>query len=407
MSKALLCALLALLGLSPAIASAQPAQNVGVITTLSGMLAVFGTEANQALELLPDALRKRFNIIRCDDGASPARADECASRLVGQDKVVAVVGPVLTGSDMSVRRRLADSKTLHLSLAGPGPRAERPSTYFRIREDQGELLSYAATYVRDSLKPKELTVVTPPPLLAAGRTWKDFFPESGVSYVAIASLGLPDLEKAADAAAAQPADTVFFAGNARPIELVVLSRRLSSKKLVFVTSSRVGANLQAAPNLTIVAPGPLVNDAGRKFEEAYQKAFKGPPSTYIPHHTIAAFEVLDAVLPRDRLAGSEESARLVQSRSFDTVVGKLRFDRLSGEALAVIPKVVIDASKGPALALLAQSTGGTACNCAGEECCRKACCNNNCNGRCNTRTAMLSPPLALVSLLPDACDEPR
>lgn len=77
---------------------------IGVIEPLSGADGAFGKSAKNAIELLQEQVNatggingQKVSFIYYDDEAKPATAATVGSKLINQDKVVAIVGPLTSG----------------------------------------------------------------------------------------------------------------------------------------------------------------------------------------------------------------------------------------------------------------------------------------------------------------------
>jgi branched-chain amino acid transport system substrate-binding protein len=84
--------------------SAKPVIKVGVVEPLSGGFSTFGASAKNALLMLQDEVNKSGGIngsqvkfVIYDDEGKPATAALVGSKLINQDKVVGIVGPLTSG----------------------------------------------------------------------------------------------------------------------------------------------------------------------------------------------------------------------------------------------------------------------------------------------------------------------
>lgn len=393
--KVLRTALLSGLLASPAFA--QTPIKVGVIAPFSGPLGILGAEISGAIEILPEGLRKALKIMTCDTGSSPDKAAQCANSLAQRDGVSAVVGPVLSSEDQAVRSLLAELKVLQISLASPATRGEMPSTYFRMREDPSELATYAATFIRQTLKPKRLTVVAHESFLSRGKSWKDILPDVELRQITVKAFA--DLRAATEQAAKDDSDVVYLAYNLPLERLIHFAQAIKGKKVVMSVPYRARLEIPGMPNLVMVGLGAPTSDSGKRFETRYLKRHGKLPSTAAPYYFFAAFEVLADVLIERKVRTAGEAADLIRKATFQTVLGALRFEPRSREARAALPIVVVEYRAGAKATILAQSTGGTGCNCAYTSCCKKGCgCPESCSGNCSASRTVESLDFMLATL---------
>jgi len=120
---------LSALACRPAAPAAQPAASqaagspaalpikLGAILSTTGLLAPFGTDAQPAAEIFVEEFNARggingrpIQLVYVDDESKPDQAVSAAKRLIQQEKVVAIVGPVSAVVSASVAPVLNESK---------------------------------------------------------------------------------------------------------------------------------------------------------------------------------------------------------------------------------------------------------------------------------------------------------
>ena len=96
----------------PASTTAEP-YKVGAILSLTGPYAALGASEKQALELEAKRINdaggidgRTLEIIIEDDGTDEAKSVAAASKLIEQDKVVAILGATGTGQSMAIRNEV-------------------------------------------------------------------------------------------------------------------------------------------------------------------------------------------------------------------------------------------------------------------------------------------------------------
>jgi branched-chain amino acid transport system substrate-binding protein len=98
---------------------------VGAILSLTGPYAALGNSEKQALELETKRINdqggiagRKLEIIIEDDATDEAKAVAAASKLIDQDKVVAILGATGTGQSMAIRNEIDRSGIPQISMAG-------------------------------------------------------------------------------------------------------------------------------------------------------------------------------------------------------------------------------------------------------------------------------------------------
>lgn len=98
---------------------------VGAILSLTGTYASLGVSEKNALDLEVKRLNeaggvngKKIELIIEDDGTDEAKAVAAASKLIGQDNVIAILGATGTGQSMAIRSEIDRAGIPEISMAG-------------------------------------------------------------------------------------------------------------------------------------------------------------------------------------------------------------------------------------------------------------------------------------------------
>ncbi len=105
--------------------STADAYKVGAILSLTGTYAALGTAEKNALELEVKRINdaggingKQIELLIEDDGTDEAKAVAAASKLIGQDGVIAILGATGTGQTMASRTEVDRAGIPQISMAG-------------------------------------------------------------------------------------------------------------------------------------------------------------------------------------------------------------------------------------------------------------------------------------------------
>ena len=151
-----------------AIARAEDQITLGAIVPSSGPFAEWGRSNTTTLNLLEKQVNeaggvagKKLKIVIYDDGAKPAEAANALRKLAGDDKVLAVAGP-LTSSACEVTFPVANEmKIVSTSQASSKPgvaKANRPWA-FRNTVDEGILAKVSVPYFKKTFDVKTVAVI--------------------------------------------------------------------------------------------------------------------------------------------------------------------------------------------------------------------------------------------------------
>ena len=101
---------------------------VGAFFDLSGRASFIGTPSKLVAEMLVDKINaqggvagKKIELIIADTEGDPAKAANIATRFIHKDKVVAIIGPTLTDTGMSVKRIVHEGQRPIVMTVGGDP----------------------------------------------------------------------------------------------------------------------------------------------------------------------------------------------------------------------------------------------------------------------------------------------
>jgi branched-chain amino acid transport system substrate-binding protein len=110
---------------APAFAQSGPPIRIGAVLSVTGPASFLGDPEDKTLRLYVDRINqaggllgRQIQLIVYDDGGDANRARTFATRLVEDDRVVAMVGGTTTGTTMAMRPVFEDARIPFISLAG-------------------------------------------------------------------------------------------------------------------------------------------------------------------------------------------------------------------------------------------------------------------------------------------------
>jgi branched-chain amino acid transport system substrate-binding protein len=116
---------IALLGLLGAGHQASAQVKIGAVLSVTGPASFLGDPEKRTLDLYVEAINakggvngQKLQVVSYDDGADANAARTFATRLIEEDKVVAVVGGTTTGSTLAMMPAFEDAEIPFISLAG-------------------------------------------------------------------------------------------------------------------------------------------------------------------------------------------------------------------------------------------------------------------------------------------------
>ncbi|MFH8371707.1 ABC transporter substrate-binding protein [Streptomyces sp. NPDC018031] len=339
---------------------------IGVSAPLTGDLAPFGQGIRNAVDLAVRNANSRkevsgitFEVSALDDRADPAQGVQNASRLVGDDQVLGVVGPVNASVAQSTQQVFGAADLAEVSPATTNPvltlgagwvqgaRARPSDAFFRTVTTDAQQGTYAAQYLYREAEKRKAFVIDDQS--AYGTALADSF---GDGFTALGgkvvrrhhvAAGSQDFARVVSDVRDSGADVVYF-GGAYP-DAGPLSKQLKEAGFDQPLAGGDGLYSEAFADLaggsradgdlcTTVGVPVAELDTARAFVADYQRAgFAEEPGQYGGYAYDAAWAIVQAVkavaddhggaLPDDARA---EVVKALHKVSFTGVTGEVAFD---------------------------------------------------------------------------------
>lgn len=259
MSRVLWVVLVFALTLVPFKANGAEPIKIGAVLSLTGYASGIGQEGKQGLEFLAERLNagggingRPIQLVIYDDAGQEAKAVLATKRLVEEDKVVALIGPVLTNSARAVVPIVNKAKIPQV-FTGSGSEIIEPVDKRRYSFRTGHGGNLAVSRALEYLEANKLTDIAV--LFVANSFGEDgrshiqrLAPEYGLKVVAVESIGPADVDATAQL-------TKIRASGAKALILWVVG---GPAVITYKNIKQMGLNL------TIIGNHGLANSAFRK-----------------------------------------------------------------------------------------------------------------------------------------------
>ncbi|MEA2933750.1 MAG: branched-chain amino acid transport system substrate-binding protein [Variibacter sp.] len=261
-------------GTPAAFAQAKPDIVIGAIVPSSGPFAEWGRTNTVALRMLEKQVNDaggvngaKLRIVITDDGARPAQAANLVRKLAGDDKVLAIAGP-LTSSAAEVAFPVANqmnvSATSQASSKPGVAKANRPWA-FRNTIDEGILAKTTVPYFKKTFNVSSVAIIYDAKDATAATVGQRIMPavlkENGITIANEndqLSFNTGDLDVSAQVTkikSLNPDGVVVSADYSQAITVIrEMKRQGVMKPIVGATQLISSAILKAAPEMPIVAP---------------------------------------------------------------------------------------------------------------------------------------------------------
>ncbi|MGA0562342.1 branched-chain amino acid ABC transporter substrate-binding protein [Ancylobacter sp. VNQ12] len=334
------------LGAMAALAVPASAQvKVGVGGPITGANATFGAQLKNGAEqwavdvnAAGGLLGQKVEIVVGDDASKPEQGVSVANKFIA-DGVKFVIGHFNSGVSIPASEQYAEAGVLAISPASTNPKlTERGlANVFRTcgRDDQQGLV--AAEYIEKNLKGKKIAIVhdkTPYGKGLADETQKSMN-KAGIKEVIYEGInpGEKDYSALVSKLKGANVDVLYYGGLHTEAGLLVRQMRDQGLKTVLFSGDGITdkefwtiAGPGAAGTLMTFGPDPRKNPAAAKVVEEFKK--KGiDPEGYVLY-SYAAGQVIQQAVEATKSLDTKKVAEYIHSgKAFDTVLGKLTFDK--------------------------------------------------------------------------------
>ncbi|MFE3789462.1 bifunctional serine/threonine-protein kinase/ABC transporter substrate-binding protein [Streptomyces goshikiensis] len=347
--------------------SATPSVTVviGVDAPLSGDLSVFGAGIKNSADLaVRNANRTghvpgvNFEIQALDDQAQPGKGQENATRLIADDKVLGVVGPLNSSVAAAMLGPFEQANLVNISPANTNPALtygpdwskgtkSRPyQTYFRTVATDADQGPFAARYLHDEAKKTRLFVIDDSSDYGTGLTngFRNEFSKLGGSIVGadhVAPTG-GDFATLAARVRASGADAVYFGGYYTTAAPLSKQLKQAGANITFMGGDGVfdaqfiTTNDKAEGDLATGIGAPAEGlPGGPTFLSQYQTAaYPEQAGSYGAYAYDATWAVIEAVKALTAANGGTlppntraKMPKAVAGLAFDGVTGRVAFDQ--------------------------------------------------------------------------------
>jgi branched-chain amino acid transport system substrate-binding protein len=338
--------------------AAQSTIKVGVVYSMTGPVASFGQSAWDGLqvakEIMPTALGKKIDLILVDDQGDKVQAANAVNKLVYDNKVDAIIGPLISGNVMSATPIVEKAKIPLITPTGTNPLLTQGKNFISracfIDPFQGKV---AAIYAVKNLHAKTAAIVIDSAQdysVGLAKFFEENFKKLGGKIVAKTFIQTGESNFSAQIAALKPAnpqiiympcyyqEIALFARQAREFGLkqtILAGDGAAEAALIKVG----GAAVNGLTFTTGFAPEAIKTPLGKKFEQAYIAKYKKLPDNFAALSADAYFMLVNAI---DRAKSDNPvkiNTALRETKNFQGISGNITL--VNGDAIkpAVIEKV--------------------------------------------------------------------
>jgi branched-chain amino acid transport system substrate-binding protein len=344
--------------------AAEPIK-IGEVGSMTGSEATFGISTHQGIELAIKEANaaggvhgRQLQIISLDDQGKPEEAATAVTRLISQDKVIALLGEVASSRSLAMGPIAQKNKIPMVTPSSTNPKVTEVGDYvFRvcfIDPFQGQVM---AQFALDNLKFKKVAIlrdVKNDYSVGLANFFTERFKQGGGEIVVDQSYSAGDIDFKAQLTAIRQKkpEAIFVPGYYTEVGLIA-----RQAKSLGIKATLMGGDGWDSPKLTEIGGGAMDNayfsnhysseDTSpqvQQFIEKYKKSYNSVPDGLAAMGYDAALVLIDAMKRSPAtLKTSDIRAQLASTKDFQGVTGKITID---DKRNAVKSAVVLKVSKG-------------------------------------------------------------
>ncbi len=347
---------------TPVAQAADDAIKIGEVGSTTGSEATFGVATHQGVELAIKEINatggvkgKKLQVILLDDQGKPEEAATAVTRLITQDKVVAIVGEVASSRSLAMAPIAQQYKIPMVSPSSTNPKVTEIGDYiFRvcfIDPFQGFVM---ARFASENLKFKRVAIlrdVKNDYSVGLAKYFTETFKKLGGEIVVDQSYSAGDIDFKSQLTSIRGAkpDAIFVPGYYTEVGLIARQARSLGIK-----APLLGGDGWDSPKLLQIGGKAMegsyfsnhysADDKAphvQAFIERYRKAYKDTPSGLAAMGFDAMMVLSDAMKRAKSLSSADIRAALAATKEFQGVTGRISIDQQRNAVKsAVVLKVV-------------------------------------------------------------------
>ncbi len=336
---------------------AQDTIKIGAFLPMTGAVAAYGQDADNAIkiamEMEPTVLGKKVELILADTKSDKIESANAVSRLIEKDKVVAIIGEMISGDTMAGGPIAEKAKIPLVSPTATNPLVTQGKKYvFRVcfvDDVQGEV---AAKYAFNTLKAKKAALIVDKSqdyCVGLAKFFKDTFIKLGGKIVAETYCVTEDKDFSAQLSTIKPTnpDIIYAPNYYSPVALFTKQARELGIKAPVLSGDGAQANEliqiggKEVEGVTFTGhfhPKAATTKLAKDFIARFKKQYNGAePNAFHALGADAYFVLLDALSRAKSAKGEAVRAALAGTKDFAAVSGTLS---IGVDGNAVKPMVI-------------------------------------------------------------------
>jgi branched-chain amino acid transport system substrate-binding protein len=335
---------------------------IGAFLPMTGSVAAYGQDANNgikfAMGMRPEVLGKKVEYILVDTKSDKIEAANAVSRLIEKEKVVAILGEMISGNCMAGAPIAEKAKIPVVTPTATNPLVTQGKKYiFRvcfIDPVQGDI---AAKYAFSTLKAKKAALIVDRSqdyCVGLAKFFKDAFSKLGGQIVAETFCVTEDKDFSAQLSTIKPKnpDVIYAPNYYSPVALFTKQARELGLKAPILSADGAqadeliqigGKEVEGMAFTGHFHAKAATTKLAKDFLARWQKRFKAEANAFHALGADAYFVLLDAISRAKSTKGEAIRAALATTKNFEAISGRLS---IGEDGNAVKPMVIMVVKNG-------------------------------------------------------------
>ena len=328
----------------------------GGFLPMTGAVAAYGQDAKNgiaiAMEMNPMVLGKKVEFIVADTKSDKIEAANAMSRLIEKDKVIAVIGEMISGNTMAGGPIAEKAMIPVVSPTATNPLVTQGKKYiFRVCFIDPVQGSIAAKYAFNNLKAKKAALIIDKSqdyCVGLAKFFKNAFTKLGGQIVAETFCTTEDKDFSAQLSTIKPThpDIIYAPNYYSPVALFTKQARELGVKAPVLAGDGVqadeliqigGKEVEGVAFTGHFHKKGATTKLAQEWMPLFEKKFKAEPNAFHALGADAYFVLLDAMTRAKSTKGEAIRAALATTKNFEAISGKLS---MGEDGNAVKPMVI-------------------------------------------------------------------
>lgn len=341
----------------------QDAVKIGANLEMTGSVAAYGQMINEGIELIRDivgteVLGKQIEYVLVDNKSDKVEAANAATRLIDKEKVVAIIGPAISGSMLSAGPICEEKKIPQISATSTNPLVTQDKKYsFRATFIDSYQGLAAAQYAYVDLGAKSVAIlsdIAQDYCVALGNFFKDAYEKLGGEVLTVQHCKSGDQDFSAQLTTIMNLnpDVIYLPNYYTEIALICRQARDLGYE-----GKMLGGDGSDAPELVDIGGDAVegfyftahgdtekaLTEIGQKYFDAYRAKFNKEPGVFGALAADCYIIILDAIKRANSFEPEKVAAAIEDTKDLEVTTGKITIEK--GDALKPVVVKQVEGGK--------------------------------------------------------------